>query len=307
MADQLIGGNPAAEAGTGASAAPEQTIEQFMQERNPLSGAPQAVNQPESAPGEPPQTPEEPGSEPEGGSKAVRELIDQRKKRQEAERENAYLRGVLDTLVRGGQARAQAPQTPQATVQPPKRPVIEDFESYEQFDAAREKWMDNMVEFRANQVQQALVHRTTVDTVHQTFMNRIAEAEKTAPAIKDAFDVVGRALATVQSPGSDAVTNFVKLSPQGPQVLLFLHEHMDDTMRLARSNPYLAIAELGQIAGRLAAAKPANPPAQVPTQKSKAPPPVQPVVNNGAPVEVPLDKLDIGDFMKQRNKAQYGR
>jgi hypothetical protein len=180
---------------------------------------------------------------------------------------------------------------------PPLKPTIEQFETYEQFEVARDKWLDDMVDYRAAQIRQAVVQRTAVDTVNQTFLQRLAEVEKANPAVKDAYNTVGAAI-------NGHMANFIKMSPQGPQVLLYLHEHMDEAARLARSNPYLAIAELGQIAGKFAAG--GAPPAQ-PIQQSKAPPPVKPVVNNGAPVETPLDKLPIDDFMKERNERQYGQ
>jgi len=297
MADQIV--DNATQAGAGASAAP--TIEEFMKERNTPAGAsaPAQAETPESAPGEPPQTPDEPGPEPEGGGKAVRELIDQRRKRQEVEKENAYLKGVLDTLAKGGQRPQAAPQQPQPQgPQIPKRPVIEEFQRYEDFEAAREKWMDDMVELRANQVQQALVQRAGNDSVNSAFAARVHQAAATNPRVQEAISEVGNAITL-------PMAHFIRVSPQGPQVLLYLHDHMDDAVRMARGNPYLAIAELGQIAGRLAGS-PVAPP-QAPVHPSKAPPPVRPVVNNGASVETPLDKMDIGDFMKSRNKEQYGR
>ena len=47
------------------------------------------------------------------------------------------------------------------------------------------------------------------------------------------------------------MAEFIRVSAHGPQVLLYLHEHMEETARLARTNPILAIAELGQIAESL--------------------------------------------------------
>ena len=173
-------------------------------------------------------------------------------------------------------------------------------------------WSDKMVEYRARQIRQAVVQKTAVDAVQSAFDQRITEAEKVNPKVRDAFNEVGTTLTMHIKQGMPAgipMAEFIRVSAHGPQVLLYLHEHMEETARLARTNPILAIAELGQIAGKFAAAgnPPGTPPAQPPVQPSKAPPPVKPVVNNGAPVETPLDKMPIDDFMKERNKAQYGK
>ncbi len=289
----------------GAPAAP-QTIEDFMSSRNtPAGTTPAQAARPESAPGAqpatPPQTPaQEPGPEPEGGGKAVKELIAQRQKRQEAEREAAYWRGVAEASRGAAPGGPAAPQPVAAPQGPPPRPVIEQFETYEQFEAARDRWMDDMVDYRAGRIREEVVRKTSVDTVHQTFVQRLEEAGKTNPAVADAYKTVGTAI-------NQHMAQFIKQSPHGPQVLLYLHEHMDETTRLARTNPYLAIAELGQIAGKLAAVSTAAAQPAQPIQQSKAPPPVKPVVNNGAPVETPLDKMPIDDFMKERNDHQYGQ
>lgn len=303
MSDPLIGGTSAAQAVVGASAAPE-TMEEFVASRN--GGAPQpptAASEPESAPGaeaaaDALRTPEQDGSEPEGSGKAVKELIHTRKRAQEAEREAAYWRGLAE-----GRAGAGAPQEAPEQVRPqgpPPRPEQEDFETYEEFNAARERWMDDMVDYRAAQIRDSVLQRTVVDSVQQAFVRRLDEAVKGAPQLNKAFDVVGRAI-------SQPMADYIKLSPQGPQLLLYLHQHMDDTARLAKTHPVLALGELGQIAAKFAAPATPAPPAAPAPQKSNAPPPVKPVVNNGAPVEVPLDKMEIDEFMATRNKAQYGR
>ena len=158
-----------------------------------------------------------------------------------------------------------------------------------------------MVEFKAREVQHALVHRTQVQTVQSAFNERIDQAAATNPVIKEAVESVGPRI-------NQFMADFIKLSAQGPQVVLYLHEHPEETARLAKTNPYLAIAELGQIAGKAAASAPASPAQpQQQAHKSNAPAPVKPVVNNGSAVEVPLDKKPIDEFMRERNEKQYGR
>lgn len=304
---EQIGGTSAAPAEPGAPAAPQQTMEEFVASRNSGAEPPGPAAPPESAPGtettqqpegESPQTPDDPGSAPEGEkpNKAVKELIDQRRKRQEAEKEAAYWKGRAEALAGGQQpGKPQQPATPNG---PPAKPTIDQFETYEAFEAAREQWMDDMVDYRAGQIHQRVVQQTSAETVQKTFMDRIMEVEKTNPVIKEAFDVVGTAI-------NDTMAEYIRRSPEGPKILLHLHENMDETTRIARLGPYEAIAALGRIEGRLSTPRAPAPPAT--TTKSSAPPPVKPVVNNGAPVSVDLEKAPIEDFMATRNKAQYGR
>jgi hypothetical protein len=303
---EQIGGISAAQAAPGAPAAPQQTMEEFVASRNGGGSLPPtAENSPESAPGardaESPETPEQTGSEPEGAtnSKAVKELIGLRKRAHQVEAEAAYWRGVAEGRAAAGLPSRPAPAIHEQPEGPPVRPVIEDFETFEEFEAARDRWTDDMVDFRAGQIRQAVTRKTAVDTVQQAFVQRLDEAVKTAPQLQEAFQTVGTSI-------NGAMAEYIRLSPFGPQLILYLNDHMEQTARLARSNPYIAIGELAQIASRLGAQDHPAPGAPAP-QQSKAPPPVRPVANNGAPVDTPLDKKPIGEFMSERNKAQYGR
>lgn len=304
----------------------------------PPAGEPPAASQ-EPAPGEetppaegePPQTPEEEGSEPEGGKKpgkVVSELIDQRKKRREAEeradkaeRENAYLRGLAEGR---GQAQPQgqqpaAPQPPAPPLQAPIQPTWETMVAanpdvtYDDFMAAQTKWAADMTVYNTEVIRREVAQRTAVDAAQTAYNQRIAEVEKVNPKVREAENVVGSTLFTANQQGNRAaslIAEFIRQHPQGPQTLLYLHEHPADVQRLLQGNALFTVAELGEIAGKFkaapAAAAPANPPAAKPIEKSKAPPPVKPVVNNGAPVEIPLDQVPIEEFMDERNKAQYG-
>jgi hypothetical protein len=279
-------------------------MEEFVASRN--NGSTQAENLPESAPGseetQAPEIPEQTGSEPEGAtsSKAVKELIGLRKRTHQVEAEAAYWRGVAEGRAAGAAAPQFAPApVPVAPEGPPPKPVIEDFETFEDFEAARERWVDDMVDYRAGQIRQAVTRKTAVESVQQAFVQRLDEAAKTAPQLPEAFDNVGASI-------NVAMAEYIALSPAGPQLILYLNDHMEQTAHLARSNPYFAIGELAQIVARLGAQ--GRPATQSPApQQSKAPPPVRPVVNNGSAIDTPLDKVDIDEFMRSRNEKQYGR
>ncbi len=94
--------------------------------------------------------------EPQGAkpSKVVEELKTQRKKRQDAEKEAAYWRGVAE-------ARSKPETVPAVPSSDPVAPKLDQFETYEQYEAAKDVYLVNLAthkvraEYTQTQQQQA--------------------------------------------------------------------------------------------------------------------------------------------------------
>jgi hypothetical protein len=233
-----------------------------------------------------------PGSEP---TKAVKELIAQRQKRQKAEQEAAYWRGVAEGRV--------APQTPPATQEvkpqeydtPPVKPVLDSFETYEQFEAAKDDYLIKQAEFNMAQRFKHEQSRVQTESKAQTFNRRLQEAAKNDPTITD----------IVQDPTlpiSNTMVPILQESELAPQILKYLHNNRQEAARIASLPPVLAAKELGAIEARIQFKPAPTPPRQV----SVAPEPLTTVATTSS-TTVDEDDLPISEFIKRRNMEQYGK
>jgi len=238
------------------------------------------------------QTPVIDGSAPEGDSKAVRELKEQRRRRQEAERiaqekieEAAYLRGQLEA-----QNRTET-RTTQTTVAPVE-PKLENFESYDAFEAAKGRYYVDLAKHEMRQEYTQTVQRSTVQKQDEVFAARMAEAIKTDPDFSD----IARSPSFKSTPMSPAEFSVIKDSEVAPKILFYLYNNPDEATRISRLNPFTAAKEIGRIEDRIL-----TPPKAEPTKKiSDAPPPIKTVSSERATVDEDLTKVSMAEFARRR-------
>jgi hypothetical protein len=243
------------------------------------------------------QTPVIDGSAPEGDSKAVRELKEQRRRRQEAERiaqekieEAAYLRGQLEAQNRTGGTQTRTTQT-QETVAPVE-PKLENFESYDAFEAAKGRYYVDLAKHEMRQEYTQTVQRSTVQKQDEVFAARIAEAIKTDPDFSD----IARSPSFKSTPMSPAEFSVIKDSEVAPKILFYLYNNPDEATRISRLNPFTAAKEIGRIEDRIL-----TPPKAEPTKKiSDAPPPIKTVSSERATVDEDLTKVSMAEFARRR-------
>lgn len=276
MADTPVVDSPATEA----PGAPEQSIEQFIEERNanqyPFGIPPLIAPRVRAKAAEPAEPPTQ-----EKKSAAPQEPAPVKKPDEEGHKaavQAAYQRGVAEATG----AVSPAPQTPAALEGPPK-PVIDQFDTYEAYEKALSEWGDRVVDFK---------------TVQPAFMQRIEEVKKVNPKVQEAFDRVGTELARLTQQGFAAsvpISEYIRRSPQGARVLLHLHENHEELNRIVRMNPLMAVAELGEIEGKLKG-----------TTATLAAP--RPAASKKKGTLAPVSPLEsVNEFMKRRNEEQYGR
>lgn len=257
-----------------------------------------AVNTPDPAPG---------GTvPPEEQPKAVKELIDQRKRRQKAEQEAAYWRGVAEARAAGTTPPPPAvtPPVPAAPTAPvaPATPNIDDFATFDEYDKAmraydkeKEEYLVAVTEFRMTQKFQQQQIQKQQNQTQQNFQQRLEKAAEADPTILDIA-------ADPTLPVSKWMVPVLQESDVAPELLKYLHNNRGEAARIASLPPMLAAKEMGVIEAGIKTKPAPEPPKKV----SSAPEPIPTVTPSGGGT-IDEGDLPIDEYIKRRNKAQFGR
>ena len=258
-------------------------------ESAPVTEAPVAVNPAESAPVE--ATPSEntvPGSEPQSG--AVKELISQRKRRQEAEKEAAYWKGRAEAA--GSKPEVEHPVVAPVTAQ---KPVLDDYETYEEYEEAKEVYLIEQAEQRVlSRFQQKEVQQKD-EAVQKTFWQKVEKQSDADPYLRDEIQNVAQNV-------SNVVSSLVVQSEVGVELVKYLNGNIAEARRISALPPILAAKELGVIEARIQYAPKPVPPKQV----SAAPEPIQTVAPAGA-VTVDEGDLPMEEYHRRVTARKYGK
>jgi hypothetical protein len=233
--------------------------------------------------------------EPEKPSKAVSELIAQRKKRQEAEKEAAYWKGVAEGRIKPQPDPAPVSPTPEGAPAPLVAPKIDQFETYEQYEAAKDAYLVEKAKHDFRLEQQAEQQRQMFVETEQKFAQRIEAAAQEDPAILDLLQ--DRTL-----PYSPTMGTVVKDSDVAPQLLRWIDQNRKEAARIAALPPLQAARELGIVEARIKFAPKPEPVRKV----SAAPEPVTPVVPAAGDIVDEAD-LPMSEYYKRRSSKLYGK
>ena len=274
-----------------------QTVDAVTTESAPVTEteAPKADEPAESAPATiATENTEEQGAEP---SKAVKELIAQRKRRQEAEKEAAYYRGLAEA--RGAIPQTQtAPAQPQVPVAANVAPTSDQFETWEEYERAKDEYLISQAEQRVYLRQQQYQQQATVVQKQTTFNEKIEAAAVSDPTILSIVE--DRTL-----PLHKHALPILYESDVAPEILKALNADRKEATRireLFERNPILGAREFGKLEASIIAAPKPTPPKKV----SLAPEPIKTVTPSGASVP-DEDKLPMEQWVKRRNEKQYKR
>ena len=266
------------------------------QESAPVENVAEVQNEEvvEAPPEQPVENPEaSQGSEP---SKAVRELIAQRQKRQKAQQEAAYWRGMAEA--RGTQSQQQAqPQATQAPAPtgPPAAPSLDNYETYEEYEKAREDYVIAAAEFRISQKFAQQQRATQQQTLARSFEERMVEAYKADPTIEEIRN-------DPTLPVSQVMAQLLQRSEMAPQILKWLNNNRENAARMTRMDPITVAMEFGRVEATLKAT-----PKPAPRKKvSAAPTPIQTVQATSA-AEIEEDDLPMEEYYKRRTKQMLGK
>lgn len=258
---------------------------------------------PESAAAAPAETPEvgapaseiienEEGAKP---SKAVRELIEQRKKRQRAEQEAAYWRGMAEA--RGSAAPASPGSAPSQPKPEPAlvEPKLDNFETYEEYERANRDYLLALAEQRVLARQRQMQKMEQERTVKTTFDQRIETAANEDPEIISIME-------DPTLPVSNDMVPVLHSSDVAPQLLKWLHNNRKEAARIASLPGILAAREMGLIEAQIKFAPKPAPPKRV----SAAPEPIPTVAPTTSAI-VDENSLPYAEWAARRNKAEFGR
>lgn len=215
-------------------------------------------------------------------SELTHTIYEERARREALERELSELRG-----------KAAPPQAPSGGDKPPK---LEDYADYEQYADARARYVASQ-EIRRSQVefaQRAQQERATQVAVEIRGKWDAGEAEA-----RGKFEDYDEVMAGQEVKFSEATSIALLDSEIGPQLAYHLKTHPEEARNLAGLTPVAAARAIGKLEARLSATPAAKP-------KTAAPPPPRPL-GGAAPAEGLSDKLDVGEWIKRRNKEVMER
>lgn len=226
-----------------------------------------------------------------GQSKALKELITQRRKRQEAERELAYYKGLAEGRGAGRDSAVAQPVVPQAPAAPAPPPRLDDFESWEEFETANRSYMVQEAKRELVKEFEGRQEAAKVADELRDFHGRIQAAAETDPRI---LELVSDQTLPVSKP----MATLIQKSDIAHSLLRYLDSNRADASRIASMDPILAAREMGILEARIRSA----PAPQAPKKISQAPAPVKTVQpdTSGA---VDEDSLPTSEWIRRRNAA----
>ena len=229
----------------------------------------------------------------------VAELIKTRHERNEMRNENERLARRVEELEQRG--RHPAPEVKE----PDPRPQRSQFVTEDDYQEALTDWkVDQKLAERQQAEQQARMQQEQ-QRITENWQQRVSEA-----ALPDFDQVVGAAEIELPNHLYAAIIE----SDVGPLVAYHLAQNPDDAAALVKMTPTQALRYLGKLEDRLeqdrdAAKKPAadkKGPAPTP-EKSKAPPPIDPLKNTANPVAKPTEKMTYQEYKAQRLAQQQSK
>ncbi len=223
----------------------------------------------------------------------VKKRVGKEKTRYETARAEAELFKRL-VMERGDTRQPQQQPAPKAD---PQRPTLETSKDYDDY-------VERLADYKAEQkYNERDAQRRTEETARrqQDYANstRNAHLEREAKA-RDKYEDYDEIARNPSLPINDAMANTIMLSDNGPDLVYYLGNNLEDARRIFVMPPLLAVKELGKIEAKLATAPvPARP-------VTRAPAPINPVVANGGPPpsDEPLASDPIAEWVAKRNRAE---
>ncbi|WP_232071716.1 hypothetical protein [Paraburkholderia pallida] len=279
-----------------------------------ITGAPAATPAAAAAPAA--NEPAKPGEEGKKGAETtaqegqqpkkkplIEELVRTRHERNEARTEIEVLRAELAEA----REQMQAAQAMPAPKDPDPKPQRAQFVSDDDYQEALTDWkVDQKLAERQRDEQQARINAAQQQLSDN--WNRRLEVAKTE--LTDFDDVVGKS--EVDLPNHIYVA--VVESDIGPQIAYYLAQNPDEARLLKGMSPTAALRMLGKLEDRLAAEKeapaaakkeepkPAAKAATAAPEKSKAPPPIDPLSDASSPVEKPAAQMTYQEYKAMREQ-----
>ena len=243
----------------------------------------------------------DPAATPE--TKLLRELQEQRRKRQLADQEVSYLRGRLEATP---QTPVQTAPTPEQIVIPP-RPKMENFESPDAYDVAMDAYNDARAEakFAEKREKERLEEEQRKDRDRITQID--AKYSKNMLAQKELYPDVDESISRIGRYLDPQMQIIIKKSDIPAALLTHLDANSQELQRLLALDPVDKALEMGQL---VASIKAKDKPQGDVRIVSQAPDPLKVPSTSGPPQTVEYDKMTDADFFameKKKREEQFAK
>ena len=220
------------------------------------------------------------------GSQRAREKADR------LERENQALR---DALARGTQKEPEAaPHRPQApTDGRPLPPKSSDFTDYDEYEAARDKYQEDLTDWKVEARLQKEKQESAQHSAGETYGSKVSKIVETHPD----FMTLAEELSEEGIEPTEVMKQVVLASDAGHELLYHLAKNPQETKRIGALPPGAQLLELGMMLGRMNGNTPA--PARPEVKPSQAPAPPKPIKGPATPSVSEKDLTD-GDWLKAK-------
>ncbi len=221
------------------------------------------------------------------------------KRAKEAERLASEQRTRIEELERqiSGKQEKPAAKTEAAESRPkrPERPKLADFDSYDKFHEATEKYLDEFADYTEKlsdyklTQREAEAERKQLEAKQQESAKAVnkawADREADGRAKYDDYDEVAHAADVPITPGMSAA---IMESDIGPELAYYLGSNREEAERISKLPVASQIRELGKIEAKLSASE--APETRKAAVASRAPAPGKPV-RGGTPARLDPDKI----------------
>lgn len=277
--------------------------------------------QTEAAPVEPPEEAPAEAGKPEGTQEAGKAKgIKTRKVELDAEIQELEARLARKADLKrqlsetGEKPPAPPPVDKPAELKAPVKPKQADFQTWEEYESATDKYHDEMSDFkitlalqkdRAERAKEAEAAKakTEGETVAQRFNQQVEAAAKKHSDWNEVAPAIGEIL---KDPRYNAGAGFILESEQGAEITYYLGTHLDEAATIAKMSPIRQCAALGVIEHRLS--QPAAEPKKAapgPKKETEVPPPPTELGGRNAlpadPVNAALESGDTGAYIRAAN------
>ncbi len=252
-----------------------------------------------------------------GVQQRINELTKARRLAEAEARFLAEARSRAEAEVQFWRAKAGEPEKP-AVEKPKTKPNPADFDTTEAYLDAREAWLMEESERRANarieqakkELEQAYTQRSEQESLAAEWGESEAEAQE---AHADYRDVTASAVETLQStkgPATPAIAHAIQQSEMGPELLYYLGKHPEEVEGLSQLHPTRAVIALGRIEARLAQTDKGE---ESPPPHPKAPKPLTPIrkPSGGTALDpdnpADAEKMSAEEWAKAREAKLRGR
>lgn len=264
---------------------------------------------------------------PEGVQKRINKMTFEKhqaeRDKEALARENAELRAKLDSTQATDKPATEKSDKPASAAAPaPVKPKQDDFETIEEYLDARDKYILALQETKQRQLEESIRQREVEaqqreakqkleqqeQELAKSWGERVAETAKDHPEI---LEVVNGQLGKFIGGDPDTgwkglpgVADSIRRSEVGPEIMLYMQEHAEETVKAANPGSEIEFAKyVGRVEAQILSSKPTpkSKTTEIPRSKDLPPPPKVAGGQTNAPKGIDLndDKTSFEDWRRE--------